>query len=64
MWRCGRNEERVEQERDFAPDGDVGILECITENVPTVDVVHLLHCCGVVLQQARECVDGFRARLP
>lgn len=62
LWRRGRNEETVQEERDFPPDSDVGILQRIAKNVPALNFVHLLHSRCVVLEQAGERVHGFGTR--
>ena len=58
-WWLGGDEERAEEERDLAADGDVRVGERVAEDVPAVRVRQLLDGLGVVFEQAREGVYGF-----
>ena len=62
-WGLGGDEERAEEERDLAADGDVRVGERVAEDVPAVRVRQLLDGLGVVFEQAGEGVHGLRAGL-
>ena len=55
--RRGGNEKGVEEEGDFAADGDVRVVEGVAEDVPAVCGVELSDGCGAVPKQARESID-------
>ena len=60
----GGNEEGGEEERDFAPDPDLRVLECIAESVPAANVRHQRDGGSIVFEQAGESVYCFCAGFP